>query len=379
MLESDLDTRQFSTLYSGPLYDFEYLRKNTASTANWSYYAIATLMQAYTFEVLDDLYDQIPFTEALKGTTVMQPHYDLGTVVYDSLLARIDNAMSYDFTASTSVKPGTADIVFNGDMAKWQKFANTLKLKMYLRYVNGTDPNKYKTQIVALLAQNNFLTTDATFAAFRPDLTGYNPFYNTFIDHLGGNVVANKTLTDFLTTNSDPRLAKLFAASKTGATYTGLATGNAIKNSGNSDKNYATPIIGNISPVYFFSKEETLFLISEAQERYTNSADAQATFNAAVSASLVSLGLAANAITYPYNGIQSIIEQKWVAATNKHALESFFDYNRTGYPNFFTESVTSIMQPGQRPKRLFYPTSEHQTNANTPAKVALNVKVWWGK
>ena len=71
--------------------------------------------------------------------------------------------------------------------------------------------------------------------------------------------------------------------------------------------------------------------------------------------------------------------QKWIAATNKRSIESFFDYNRTGYPDFLSQSSTSVLNVGEKPKRLFFPASERKANANTPVKVALNVKVWWGK
>jgi len=384
LTEDNFDT-QFTTLYAGysatysggALVDYQYVRDNTSAAGNWKYYAISTLMQAYTFQVLADLYDQIPFTEALTGVKNLQPHYDAGTVVYDSLLSRIDKAMLQDFSAVTVKDPGSSDLIFGGDMAKWQQFANTLKLKMYLRYVN-VDANKYKTQIQALLTQNNFLTTDAAFSAFKAEETGYNPFYNTFVNRLAGNINANTTMIDFLTTNSDPRKSKFYTASVKGGNYNGLSTGQSKSLAGLTIDNYATPTFSNIAPVYFFTVEETDFLIAEAQARYGSIAAAQAAFNAGVSASLVREGLSATAITYPYNGIQSIIEQKWVAATNKRAIEAFFDYNRTGYPNFLTQSSISVLQPGERPKRLYFPASERKSNVNTPARVALTVKVWWG-
>ncbi|MDD4970054.1 MAG: SusD/RagB family nutrient-binding outer membrane lipoprotein [Paludibacter sp.] len=382
-LTEDHFNTQFVALYAGALNDYEYVRKNTSATGNWKFYSISTLMQAYTFEVLADLYDKVPFTEALQGVSQLQPHYNDGQVVYDSLLARIDNAMSKDFSGSLVQDPATTDLVFGGNMATWQKFANTLKLKMYLRYVN-VDANKYKTQIQALLAANNFLTTDAKFSAFKPEQTGYNPFYNTFVDRLAGNVVANKTLMDFLINGSDPRAGKIFNPSATGAALVGIASGDAKNHPTQTIKNYSTPNVANIAPVYFFTKEEVLFLIAEAQFRYGTDAAAQVSFNAAVSASLVSDGLAANAYTATYNGLQSIMEQKWVASTNKNGIEAFFDFNRTGYPNFLTFSSTSVLGKDASgntifPKRLYFPSSERKSNANTPAKVALDVKVWWGK
>jgi len=377
LTEDDFD-RQFTTLYAGALYDYEYVRKSTSANKNWSYYAIATLMQSYTFQVMADLYDKVPFTEALKGTT----HYDNGTLVYDSLLARIDYAMSKDFTASTSEAPGTSDLIYNGDMNKWIQFANTLKLKIYLRYVN-VDVNKYKPQIQALLTENNFLTSDATFKAFKPEETGYNPFYNTFINRLADNIVANNFLITKLTDSSDPRMEKMFTPSVTGGFYKGMASGDSKNHPTENIKNYATPTIGNISPVYFFTKEQSLFMVAEAQERYASATDAEATYKAGIEASLISFGLPANTITYPYTGISSIIEQKWIASTNKTAIEAFFDFNRTGYPAGFTFSETSVLGKLNGatvfPKRLFFPASERKSNSNTPAKVALADKVWWGK
>jgi len=382
--EDDFD-RQFTTLYAGSLNDYEYVRKLAASNGNWSYYAISTLMQAYTFQVVADLYDKVPFTEALQGDGNLQPHYTDGQVIYDSLLVRIDDAMSKNFKAKSSQDPGTNDLIFQGQMKDWQKFANTLKLKMYLRYVN-VDVNKYSAQIKALLTENNFLDKDAKFSAFKAEETGYNPFFNTFVDRLAGNVIANKTLIDSLTTWGDPRKAVMFNPSLVGANYNGLATGDSKNHPTLKIDNYATPAIGNISPVYFFTKEETLFLVAEAQTRYGTIAAAQKAFDNGVKASLVGLNLADTAITYPYKGIESInkgiesiIVQKWAASTNKRSIEAFFDYNRTGYPSTFSKSITSVLSGTDRPKRLFFPASERKSNSNTPARVALTEKVWWGK
>jgi hypothetical protein len=377
LTDDDLD-RQFVSMYSGALLDLEYVRKSTASSANWAPYSIATLMQAYDYQVLADLYDSIPFREALKGSANLQPKYDDGRLVYDSLIVRINDAISKDFSVRTSVNPKTSDLVFGGDMNSWIAFGNTLKLKIYLRYVNDANPNRFKNEITALLDKNNFLDTDAKFVAFKAEETGYNPLFNTFVDRLAGNLSANKTIVDFLTTNTDPRLQKMFTAAATGGLYTGIATGNS-KNLLGTIKNYATPTIGNLDPVYFFSKEEVKFLIAEAQARFKTPAEAQATFQDGIKASLVSLGLADNAVTYPYNGIKSILEQKWVAATNKRAIESFFDFNRTGYPDLFSVSLTSIFPGTDRPKRVFFPASERKSNINTPKRVDLTKSVWWGK
>lgn len=391
LTEDDLD-RQFRDLYAGALNDYQYVRKESSASANWSYYSIATLMQAYTFQVLADVYDKVPFTEALQGVTIPQPKFDNGSVIYDSLLVRIDDAISKDFSASSSTSATKADLVLAGNMADWVKFGNTLKLKMYLRYVN-VDANKYKAKITELLTANNFLLKDAKFSAFKAEQTGYNPFYNTFVDRLAANVVANTTLMKFINDNGDLRKNKIFKPSETGANFNSVATGASSEITGTTIKNYATPNITNVNPVYFFSKEEVYFLIAEAQARYGTAADAQAAYSNGIKASYESYGLTAPVATdYPYTGLESIMDQKWIAAANKRALESFFDYTRTGYPKFLNESLSSIFTlvdvPGLAPnedlykvypKRIFFPASERKTNVNTPEKVALTVPVWWAQ
>ncbi|MBV5342269.1 SusD/RagB family nutrient-binding outer membrane lipoprotein, partial [bacterium] len=176
--------------------------------------------------------------------------------------------------------PGAEDLVFGGDMDKWTSFANTLKLKIYMRYVNK-DANKYKTQIQALLTANKFLTEDAKITSFKAEQTGYNPFYNTFVDRLTGNINANKNLMDSLNAHNDPRKAKIFTASATGANYNAITTGDSKNLSGKTIKDFATPTVANTAPVYFFTKEEVLFLIAEAQARYGTATAAEATFKSA--------------------------------------------------------------------------------------------------
>ena len=95
---------------------------------------MTTVIQSYTFQILADLYDQIPFSEALKGDEgIITPVYEHGQNVYDSLIARIDFALSSDYENDDLEKVGAEDILFEGKIDKWIEFANTLKLKIYLR------------------------------------------------------------------------------------------------------------------------------------------------------------------------------------------------------------------------------------------------------
>lgn len=376
-LTEDDFNRQFTSLYAGALMDCQKIIDQSVREEEWGYHLIGTSLLAYTYQLLIDLYDQLPYSEAFLGEENLQPRYDNGEDIYIDLLERIDEALAKDLNARTITNPGRQDLIFEGDYSKWVSFAKTLKLKMYLRFVNKS-PDKYASQIRALLEEGDFLTNDdAAFSAFRNEVNGYNPFYALHYYRLSGNVIASNTAINFLNNNADPRISKAYNASSSGQ-FVGIDQGGYQTAAGTNYQNYSQPNITSTYPVYFFTKEEVLFLVAEAEARYGSGTNAQVAYQAAINTSLQSFGITEN-YSYPYNGIESIITQKWVASINKRSIEAFFDYNRTGYPDIFVRSASSIYVGDEKPKRLFFPDSERQTNSNTPPRVELTEKVWWGK
>src|SRR5688500_484672 len=95
---SDFNT-SWQEVYAGALRDYKYVREGSASDGNWALYLMATVMEAYTFQVMVDAHGDVPFTNALKGDQgILTPEYDEPLAIYDSLIIRIDNALSKDFT-----------------------------------------------------------------------------------------------------------------------------------------------------------------------------------------------------------------------------------------------------------------------------------------
>lgn len=396
-LQSDqYDTRQWGALYSGVLSDMEYIRKETRETRDWTYYLVATCIQSYTFQVLVDLYDKIPFTEALKGTENFTPDWDAGSLVYDSLIARLDYALARDFTIKSGTNPlatcseiGDEDIIFQGDIDLWKQFANTLKLKIFLRQVYAR-PTISQPGIEALLAENNFLTQDAKMTAFANEQDKRNPIYETGVDRLAGNIVASKTLVDYLSAATDPRLQKIFNRSATGNLMVGLANGHYKSDAAiyANIKNLATPNLGPLDPVYFFSAAECNFLLAEANLWYGSDVDAKSFYETGIQASMTRFGATNNPALYGAGGVyeypgtgfenklRMIMIQKWIASANSQSLEAFLDQNRTGYPDFLTISPTNVTG-GKFPRRLIYPDSERKSNLNTPTQVPIYTEVWW--
>jgi hypothetical protein len=196
----------------GGLKNFQFVINKARDAQDWNFYLMAEVMKAYTAGLLVDLYDKIPYTEALGGSSNLNPQFDNGDAIYTDLIAGIDSALTKDFTASSNSVPGTSDLIFSGDMDKWKRFANTMELKLYLRMVNA---NAAAAQAgIQKLYSNDaeFLENDAGVFGFT-DVPGQdNPLYEQNIRQLNtpNNLRASRTFVSWLEANNDPRIVSFF-------------------------------------------------------------------------------------------------------------------------------------------------------------------------
>jgi hypothetical protein len=406
----NVDGSQLNGPYTGMmtsgLKNFQFIIDKSAELGDWNFYLMGTVMKAYTAAVLVDLYDKIPYTEALQGATNINPKFDDGYSVYKSLLASIDTALAKDFAASTNTPTsliGTSDMLFQGNMTRWKQFANTLKLKLYLRMVNAK-PAEAQAGVQALLTANaQFLTVDAGVTGFTDAPGRDNPMYEQNIRQLNtpDNLRASRTLVSFLQANTDPRITYFFGSTNP----TSIHQGDYLS----TDPTYGSAarlVQRPTDPVVFISAAESYFLQAEALERYAGGTGAKAMYDLGVQTAFVNMGstitaantLLAGAYAYPTAGtlaqkIEAIVTQKWLSfGYGLHYLEGFFERNRTGFPKTspvystsgsyvpgqFVVSKNSVLGPGLFPKRLVFPDVETTRNANAPAVVPITTAVWWG-
>jgi hypothetical protein len=405
---STLLASPWAELYSGALNDYQYVINRSAQTGNWNYYLMATVMKAYTLQVLVDLYDEVPYTEAFGGAGNLQPKFDDGYTVYKGLLAEIDTALNKDFGASTNTVGGNADFIFpdapgSWTIDPWIRFANTLKLKMYLRMVYAK-PAEAEAGIRDLYEEGaEFLMEDAKIDVFEDAPDKSNPFYefNYRKTNTDANLKASVTFLSWLQSNGDPRLDEYFFPATNSTSYLGINQGdylnpNPLFNTASKAQVRAT------DPVDFISESESHFLQAEALERFFNGAGAKEHYDAGVAAAFERYGENAASFiasggryAYPTGGnfeqkLEAIITQKWASMPGSHALEAFFERNRTGYPR--TSPVYSTdpayvpgqfvypkngVTNGQFAKRLLFPDIERSKNPNTPAEQPITEPVWW--
>ncbi|HLU94172.1 MAG TPA: SusD/RagB family nutrient-binding outer membrane lipoprotein, partial [Membranihabitans sp.] len=107
--------------------------------------AVSLVMKAFIFGQITDLWGDAPYTNALNGdiggNENLLPAYDSQEVIYSGILADLAEASSILSAAPDSYKEifPDADVIYGGDPIKWQKFANSLRLRYLMRISNKKD------------------------------------------------------------------------------------------------------------------------------------------------------------------------------------------------------------------------------------------------
>jgi len=386
------------------------------------YQAIAVLMQAYTFQLITDGWGDVPFRQALKGQYtdghVVNPAYDSQAVIYRGIITLIDSANKL-INTNDPIHPGADDLIYGGDMSKWQEFSNTLKLKVYMR-MSEIDPTTAQAGIIALYASPNhsFIGipgTDDAKIAYGFNTANKNPLYAEESGlNFTQNLVASSSCVDSMNSNNDYRLFAFYEPN-TGGSFVGLAQGIIANNITLGSYSIPTTYVGGdaqnsastSAPVNLMTSYESYFLQAEVAARGWVSGDDAGLFYNGIQASfeyygsqissqvgitgdsaytLYVNGDVPNAIppgywaTYPAGGsvqqkVQFIITQKWFSMCGNQGFEAWCELRRTGYPNFLPFPLFAT--PKAFPKRFLYPTTESTVNLSYPGLAPLTSKMWW--
>lgn len=365
-----------------------------------NYRAISTIIKGFQYQLLVDLYGDVPFTEAnLRGENTT-PAYDDAETVYKTVIDNLTNVVDMINEApSNAENPGGQDIIFGGDMNHWIEFANTIKLRMLVRMSNTGQDSYINTQAGLITANGGgYITSDVTSnPGYTSDEFKQNPFWDYFRvpatgaeSNRGDYTVATTTAITFLENNADPRLSRLYAPSRTGSAFKGTVQSTALPGTGFTSNDLAKVGPGLLKSAnqdqIIMSLAESLFIQAEAAQRGYIADAAKDLYELAIEASFEQLGVedAANEaeayFTQPTknvswddspNKIEAIITQKWVALNGTSSIESWIDLTRTGFPLGLPIPAESA---GSRPVRLLYPASEVSRNTeNVPKLTAADV------
>lgn len=374
---------------------------------------MAKIMKALHFQILVDTYGDVPYTSALQGTTQILPTYDKAQAIYEDLFKQIDAGMALLNTGSNttgSLNPGTSDIMFQGNISKWLKFGNTLKLRMLLRQSEKSDRASFiQAQLATIKASGYGFLGAGENASVNPNYANstnqQNPLFAAFYGINGLPTTTNNQykanlygLTFYKQTN-DPRLAAFYKpVGGTTNTFNGTYFGtiDVVVNSLVSD--IGPGILKSVdqsSPI--LQSHESLFMQAEAAQRGWITGDPKTLYQSAITESFVNVGrTAAEAATYysrtgvnnvnwdaSANKIEAIITQKWASENGTGQFEAWSDYRRLGLPASIPISQDPSTSVQQIPVRLLYPQSEYNNNAVSVGALGtisqFTSKIFWEK
>jgi len=200
--------------YLGKLSGFINFVKEGGDLQNEQFYAIGLIMKGLYYQMYVDTFGMAPYTEAFNPENLTPQYDDLGTI-YQGVISELDKAMAIIGDAAVTGDGiellTNNDLFFSGDLQKWKKLANTLKLRMALRAV-GADGADFATPAISEAMAAPLLTTEDENALMEKDIeisqwanAAYGDIWWNF--GVGSNWTVGKTLVDYLKNNNDPRLA----------------------------------------------------------------------------------------------------------------------------------------------------------------------------
>ncbi|WGK65386.1 SusD/RagB family nutrient-binding outer membrane lipoprotein [Croceiramulus getboli] len=357
----------------------------------------ALILKAYMGATLTDLFGDVPYFEAFNGVDgSISPAYDLQEQIYldaGGILDNLDRGIVALSNYSGTV-PLEGDLLFNGDLQAWIKFANALKIKQLLRISAQIDVS---ASLQELYDANNFINTNAENAVFDFSASAPNSFRLAQL-RIGdfNNFVLSKTMEQILVDLNDTRLGIFFQPTASEETqFNGLING--------IDASQTSIELANFSlsgtrfressqdlDANFLTAWETKFNLAEAAARGLINADARALYEEGVTLAFEYwlTELPADYLSGPaaYDAanttpLQQIITQKWIANLI-NGYEGWTEWRRTGFPEFLP--LEASLNDGLIPVRMPYPAEEEALNAANYEEAAqrtngnsINVPVWW--
>jgi hypothetical protein len=415
-LNNGFATGNWDYVYNTCLVNYQYIVKNSSDPKEANYLGIADIMQAFHYQRLVDLYNNVPYTEALQGGVNNYPTYDDAAKVYTSIIHKIDSGIaSIQAATANADNPGDYDIMFGGDMDEWIKFGNTVKLKILLNLTGFSGGSALISSELNGMTTDDFLGAGED-GAVNPGYSNSSGSQQPPIWQNVGFTTGNGHQTDhdlyracsyavnFYLNHNDPRAGRYYAinndsvirgrlfGSQDGAEHNTLisAVGPGILTS-TSENSYILPAFESL----FFQLEavqrgfitigsgvtiDSLYKLAVEENFRILYTDKSANPKTLADAYVAQSDGAANWNQAP-DKLTLIIMQEWAGLNVFDPITSWNNWKRLGIPSDLPVSVYPGTTATHPPIRLIYPTDEYTTNsANTNAQGTidvLNSKIFW--
>jgi len=365
-----------------------------------NYQAIALTLNSWVYSLLTDCFGDVPMTEAVRGEElIFQPVFDSQKDIYIKILADLEKANTLFLPTKTMIY-GT-DILYANNVTYWQRFCNSLRLRLLLRVSKRSEMDAYTkmAEIINNPTKYPIFTQNSEAAILK--VTGIVPNLSPWGRAIDFSTfrVAGSFFIDNLNNFNDPRRAKFNTTAKslTGASigYKGIPSGFA---GSDSQFTYVASGLNNLlvtAPMIcvLMSYAEVEFIKAELAQQGKITLDAKAAYEKGVKASIEQWGLVMPAdyftnSTYmantAYDGTLSRIMLQKYYALYFNDYQQWFEYRRTGLP--VLPKGPGMLNNMVMPVRFKYPTTVATNNSvNYKKAVAnmggddINTKLYWEK
>jgi len=381
--------------------------------------AVTRIWRAYVFGRLTDLYGDIPFSEAAKGNTdqfIIAPVYDTQKSIYISLLDELKDAISQIDKNTSLGNFKSADIVYGGDLTKWEKFGNSLRLRMALRLSN-VEPELARGIVTEIMEQNLLLAANSDGFHFKFNKDFQAATYYFYSAGLA-RILPSKFLVDMMLETSDPRLPIYAQHPEKGTavtSYRGMPSELTVDERIAEDYNFKKAShVGS----YFLREDVVGFTMSYAEVCFMkaeaalkgwgiSASEAETFYNQGVTASMSFFKTFTPTNTLqvdPFNEItqvqindylsgpgkfegtdeekfEKIITQQWITLYQEGGYEAYALVRRTHYPKLKNYYGNYVDLDNGLLQRMPYPIEEYSLNGDNAAKADAQqgAKIWWSK
>lgn len=403
---------------------------------------IANIIKVAAMSRVTDTYGAIPYSQIGKDGKIETP-YDSQEKVYDTFFEELTTAveaLNQKLESDPTYKiPASADYIYKGDVSKWVRFANSLKMRLAMRIVYA---NKAKAEEMFVSAMNpangGYIEQNEQNAKWDYFASTSNPIYvasryNSAEGTLtGGDSHAAADIICYMNGYNDPRREKYFVKSEWGyPEYVGVRRGIELSTLGKNARKYSGINIAETDPVYWMNAAEVFFLRAEAKavhgfNNQYESMDAKSLYETGITVSFEQWGVGAQIADYlenswatpeqyndpaganSYNqktstitikwedGVDTekkqerIITQKWIANWTL-GNEAWADYRRTGYPHLIPATAAGNKSGGKvdsekGARRMPYPSDEYVSNKQNIEEAVskylngideMGTSIWW--
>lgn len=385
------------TTYYRWLANIREMRLAAVAAQDPNYEAIALTLNAWVYSNLTDCFGDVPMTEASRAEEgLLYPVFDAQSDIYTKLLDDLETANSLFDVKRVMVYGG--DILYENKVENWQKFCNSLHLRLLLRLSKRTETNA-TTKLAAIIkdpAKYPVFTQNSEGAVLK--ITGVTPNVSPWgrdVDFTTGRVGA-EFFIDNLNKLADPRLPKFNTQARARVGNATIGYKGIPSAYGGSDGQFQFQPSGlNIALVrapmvsLLMTYAEVEFIKAEAAQKGYTTANARVHYEQGVKAAIEQWGAVMPANYFQnaaaaYNGtLERIMLQKYFALFFND-YQQWFEYRRTGLP--VLPRGQDLQNGGLMPVRFRYPLVV-QTNNGTNYRNAVesmgsddvNTKVWWEK